>query len=734
MFMKRFSRRLGVLVALLVVSALRAEVKVDDCFGDNMVLQRELPARIRGTADPGEKVTVKFAGQTVTATTDANGDWLATLEPLKANKEPATLTVSGENNTVTINNVLVGEVWLCSGQSNMFYSLYNRNPGYLHTDSEEITSQANYPLIRIAAVPRHAAANPERVSHIKWQPVTPEGVKSFTAVGYFFGLGLYKALDVPIGLVHSSWGGTRIEPWTTLEGFRSVPEGKNSRFAKFLAGRTAGTPEFERNAEQFRSTQRQWLDTAEAALAKNLVPPPPPAIPAAFAVTDRTTTSALYNGMIHPLTGMTFRGAIWYQGESNLARWDEYRWLMHALVNGWRKAFDNPDLQFYFVQIAPYRYSRDVPRNCIGLWEAQQKFADESGCGMAVINDHGDPNDIHPHDKRPVGDRLARLALNRTYGMKDVACDAPRFRSWKREGNTLVLAFKDASSWSTADGGEVKGFEIAGIDGVYYPAAAEIRGDKLAVSAPQVDNPRALRYLCKNVAVGNLRSEHGLVPAPFRATDVKTEELLAYLTKRPGLVYVYDLFGGAPNGIMKPKVDNSGEFSGRRVRRVRYLFVVTDKQGRTRYVEVSLDPFIQDLRKLALPGSKVRHNIATPVRNIGIRTNVPNLIDGDEIANGSIEFFFTNYGPKNGKGIRNASDKVFDAGDQPSSDKRPGYGCLQIHYSRGDAIVCFNNFKGRGAADLGFGPDREGKNPDWTFSRNGRNYRSAKLYVFCDFE
>ncbi|MBP5531305.1 MAG: hypothetical protein J6Y54_04680 [Lentisphaeria bacterium] len=733
MFVKRLSWQLGVFAALLVAFSLRAEVKVDDCFGDNMVLQRELPARIRGTADPGETVTVKFAGQTVTATADENGDFLATLAPLRANREPATLTVAGRDNTVTINNVLVGEVWLCGGQSNMFYSLFNKNPAYLHTDSEEITSQANYPLIRIASVPRHSAANPERKSHLKWQPVTPESVKSFTAVGYFFGLGLYKALDVPIGLVHSSWGGTRIEPWTTLEGFKSVPEGRKSRFAKFLTGRTAGTPEFEKNAQMFREPQRKWLADAEAALNKGLVPPPQPAVPADFVGTDRTTTGALYNGMIHPLTGMTFRGAIWYQGESNLWRWDEYRWAMHALLNGWKKAFDNPDLQFYFVQIAPWRYTRDVPRNCIGLWEAQQAFADESGCGMAVINDHGDPGDIHPHDKRPVGDRLARLALNRTYGKKEIACDAPRVKSWKRDGSTVVLDFKDASSWSTADGGDVKGFEVAGIDGVFYPAAAEIRGAEIAVSAPQVAEPRYLRYLCWNTAVGNLRNEHGLVPAPFRVTDVTIDEIVGFLTKKPGLVYEYDLFAGTPNGI-KAKVDNSDKFAGRRIKRVYYLFVVTDKTGKKIYAEVSLDPFVQDLRKLALPGSKVRHNIATPIKNIGIRTNAPNLIDGDEIAGGNVEFYFTNYGPKNVKGLRNASDKVFDAGDNPNTDKKPGYGCMQFHTVRGDAIVCFSNFRGRGNADLGFGAPREFKNPDWTFSKNARNYKSAKLYVSCDFE
>ena len=724
-------KRFGILAAFCVAAGVCAEVKVDDCFGDNMVLQRELPVRIRGTADPGESVTVSFAGQTVTVKADDKGDWLAKLEPLQASKTPAELTVAGANNTVTLKNILVGEVWLCTGQSNMFYSLFSKNPKYLHIMSSAITATANYPLIRIASVPLRASSNLERDSRMTWGPVTPESIKPFTAVGYFFGLELQRKLDVPIGLIRTCWGGTRIEPWTNLAGFRSVPEG--AKLAKFVAGRTPGTPEYEKAVGKFLADQREWFKKAEAAVERQQVPPPPPALPAEFCAADRTVPGALYNAMIYPLTGMTVRGAIWYQGEGNLGQWFDYDWQMHALLNGWRQAFDNPDLQFYFVQIAPFRYNRDLPRNLIGLWQAQQAFADESGCGMAVINDYANPDDIHPNDKRPVGDRLARLALNRTYGRKEIACDAPRVKSWRIKDDKFVLSFDNASSWSTPGNRPVNGFEVAGIDGKYFPAAATINGAELEVSAPQVAMPRYLRYISANVAMGNLYNEHGLVPGPFQVRDVKPDEELAYLTTdRQGLIYEYDLFGSAKNGLLALVKDHSGDFADKKLSRLSYLFVAKDKQGKTHFAEVSLDPFSRDLRQVALPGSKVRQNIALPIKNIGIRTNVPNLIDGDQILSGNIEFFYTNYGPKNSKGIRNASDKVFDAGDQPATGA-PGYGCIQFHSGRGEPIVCFNNFKGGKNADFGFGICPEGQNPDWTFRRSAKNYTSLRLYVFGEF-
>ncbi len=720
-------------LSLLAVTA-AAEVKLDDCFGDNMVIQRELPARFRGTAAPGEKVTLKFAGQTVTTKANANGDWQVTLRPLRASKTPATLTVTGEGNTVTLKNLLVGEVWLCTGQSNMAYNLYRQTPGYVHRDQEVLVAAANYPMIRLLDVPRRISAAPRRSVGTAWEPVTPESIKEFSAVGYFFGVELFKTLDVPIGLVNSNWGGTRIEPWISLDGFRSLPEGKY--LAASITGRTGGTPEFRANAEKFLREQRAWLDKSAAAISKDQVPPLPPALPEAFRDAynvTRETPAALYNAMIHPLSGMTVRGAIWYQGESNRHEWYDYRWQMHALLNGWKLAFDNPEFQFHFVQIAPYVYQKELPMICFGLWLAQQQFADESGCGMAVINDCGDIKNIHPDDKRPVGHRLALLALNRTYGRKEIACDSPRLDQWKLQDGRFVLKFKHAERLSTVDGGPVTGFEVAGIDGKYFKVDVGIDGATLTVSSPEVAKPRYLRYLAHNVDTGNLRNEHGLVTGPFRVSAASDEELLAYLLKRKNLVYEYDLFSGVENGTMKAKVDNSGKYAGRSLDRLYYLFVLKTKTGKTRFVDIGFDTFTRHLNFIAVPGSKVKRNIAVPVSNIVIRTNSSELVSDSEIKRGNLEFFFSSYSAQNKFNIRFAADDKFDSGDAYTSESVPGYGCMQFHSYMASPIFCFNNFAAGNEADLGIGMNRGGQ-PDWTFSKSGHDYSFAKLYVFAEFD
>jgi len=568
-----------------------------------------------------------------------------------------------------------------------------------------------------------------------WKPVTPENIKTFSAVGYFFGVELLEALGVPIGLISANWDGTRIEPWICLEGFRSVPEGKY--LATNIAGRIGGTPEFEAVSKKFLRDQRAWLDKSANRLANKQVPPMPPPMPESFVEAHRTsrgTPGALYNAMIHPLTGMTVRGAIWYQGESNRYGWYDYRWQMHALLNGWKHAFDNPAFQLHFVQVAPFVYRRELPMICFGLWQAQQQFADESGCGMAVINDHGDITNIHPNDKRPVGHRLALLALNRTYGKKEIVCDAPRLDKWKREGSKFILRFKNAKLWSTADGKSVAGFEVAGIDGNYFKADVRINGaEELEVSSPQVAEPRYLRYLAHNVDIGNLRNEHGLVPAPFRVADASDEETLAYLMKRDGLVYEYDLFSGVEDDKMKAKVDNSAKFTGKTIYRLHYLFVLKPKNGETLFVDISFFTFTKSFWYIAVPGSKLKKNIFAPIKNIKIRTNSPDLIPDCEVKKGNIEFFFTDYSTNNQAEVTGADSSKYDAGDMPLSYVKPGYGCMQFHTYMGIPIFCFNNFRAGKNADVGFGLNRNG-HPDWTFSKSGSNYSSGSLYIFAEFQ
>ncbi len=720
----------GIFGMLLLSLAAAAKALPADCFGDNMVLQRELPVRIWGTADPGEKVTIRFAGQEVSADADEKGAWMVTLAPLRADKKPGTLEVSGRDSTVTLKNILVGEVWLCSGQSNMAQPIWGTNPRYRQKDGDKIAAGADYPLIRIASIARRAAAMPETQVELKWQEACGDVIKPFSAVGFLFGVELLKALDVPVGMIGSSWGGTRIEPWTPREGFHSVPEG--SKLARFLDGRTGGTPEYRENARKLIDGQRAWLKRAEAAVQAGQVPEPPPKFPDVFAAPERQQPGALYNGMIHPLIPMTMRGAIWYQGENNRAQWFDYSWQMHALLNGWRKVFENPQFQFYFVQIAPYRYALSTPRLSTGIWMAQQKFADESGCGMAVINDHGDVNDIHPADKRPVGRRLAMLALKHTYGHAGVPADPPRVDSWKTEDGKFILSFKNVGRW-TVSGTAPAGFEVAGIDGKFHAADVEISGARLAVSAPEVPDPKYVRYLWSNAAEGNLHNEHGLVMAPFRLSAVSAEEELKYLAGRDGLIYEYDLFGGR-GGKLTVVRNNSGKFSGRELTYLNYLVVATDKQGRTGYLDIGMPAFTRDLALVGVPGTgKTRKNLHQTVKWLKLRTNVPRLLDGAEIANGRIEFFFTSYGKNNVDRVPGASNTAFDTGDQPIGAK-PGYGCMQIHsLSENSPIFCFNNLKRGRTADLGFGKNPDGE-PDWTFSKSARNYASARLYVFGQFK
>jgi len=457
--------------ALTLVSAgvlsVQAKVTLAPVFGDNMVLQRELPAAVWGVADPQEEVTVSFAGQTVKAKADAKGAWKLRLSPLTASKENRTLTAAGKDNTVTVNNVLVGEVWLCSGQSNMELPLWGGSPKFRDRKGALIASLSNYPLIRFTRMANYDFSLTPRTDYpMQWQAIRPDNVGPLSATAFYYGVELYRALDIPIGLVTSHWGGTRIEPWTPPCGFESVPSLK-----PILDSLGALKP--------------------KAPGVKNLHQQP----------------TVLYNRMIYPFVPYTFRGAIWYQGESNLGDGPAYCDKMHALVNGWKKVFENPDLKFYFVQLAPFTYGGDGKALPL-FWETQQKFAsEEKDAGMAVINDVGNLHDIHPNDKETVGRRLALLALNRDYGFKSVKADSPTLKESKVENGKFVLTFNHAESWYTIENEPAKNFEIAGADGKFVPAKVEIKGAQLVVGADGVTAPKELRFMGNQTCEGNLYSE-----------------------------------------------------------------------------------------------------------------------------------------------------------------------------------------------------------------------------------
>ena len=477
-------------VALASIESTRADVKLPSIFGNSMVLQRDLPVPVWGWADPGEKVKVSLAGQAKDAVADDAGRWQVKLDALEADAQGQTLTVAG-NNTIELADVLIGEVWLCSGQSNMEWSV----GGSLNA-KEEIEA-SDHPRIRLFNVPGHTTAPvPRDNCPGVWQVCGPKSVGGFSAVGYFFGRRLHEQLDVPIGLVGSNWGGTRIEPWTSLSGFRSVPE------LKTIADQVADTQEKSRQGENVN--------------------------------VGGGTPAAIYNAMIHPLAPFAMRGAIWYQGESNGGEGESYYHKTQALVNGWRELF-NPDLGFYWVQLANFQQPNDNPAGGDGwsrIREAQRKALTIPHTGMAVITDIGQANDIHPRNKQDVGGRLAQWALHQTYGKKDVVPCGPLYKSHQIQGNTIRISFDHVGTGLMAgkkeglaptvevQGGPLKRFAVAGADKSWHWAEAVIDGETVVVKSPDVENPVAVRYAYTMNPVGaNLYNKEGIPASPFRTDD-----------------------------------------------------------------------------------------------------------------------------------------------------------------------------------------------------------------------
>ena len=461
-----------------------AAVKLPAIFGDDMVLQRGRPVPVWGWADKGEKVTGSIAGQTLATKADQQGRWKVTLDALDSelmevavkNQSgdidfiwmPAQLTMTVEDSsgsTLVFKNILVGEVWLCSGQSNMVWGLGASNNG-----RQEI-AKADYPSIRLFFVPKVKAAEPAEDVAGRWAPCTPENVVkvgrgSFSAVAYYFGRQLHEELGVPVGLIQSSWGGTPAEFWTSRKTLKADP------------------------------------------VLKPLI--------------GNSDSSALYNGMIAPLVPYAIRGAIWYQGESNVGRTHQYRTLFPAMIANWRSDWGQGDFPFGFVQLAPYRYDGQNPANCAELREAQlMTLKSVPNTGMAVTMDIGNVKNIHPGNKLDVGKRLALWALAKVYG-RDVVYSGPIYKSMAVEGDKIRLGFDHVDGGLIAsDGKPLADFTIAGVDEKFVPAEAKIDGDSIVVNADGVARPVAVRYAWRDDATPNLASKAGLPASPFRTDQWK---------------------------------------------------------------------------------------------------------------------------------------------------------------------------------------------------------------------
>ena len=523
--MKRLSCVLLPLIALWFVSVdfVLADVRVPRIFSNNMVLQRDLPAPVWGWAEPGEEITVSIADQQKTATADAAGKWNLKLDSMKANKKGQTLQIEGKNK-LTFNNVLIGDVWICSGQSNMEWAVQ------ASLNAKEEIEAAKYPLIRLFDVPGHTTAPVPRqtLPGGNWTPCSPKSVGGFSAVGYFFGRHLHQQTGVPIGLIGTNWGGTRIEPWTPPVGFRSVPELKE--IAKLVNKFDPTTSEGQATWQKYVDDVEAWVENARAALKEGKELPRQIATPG---LSSSGHPCAIYHAMVHPLVPYGIRGAIWYQGESNGNEGLSYHHKMKALIQGWREIWNQKDfpVYFYYVQLANWKTPNENPAGGDGwakLREAQSLTLTVPHTGMAVITDIGAANDIHPRNKQDVGYRLAQWGLRDVY-QQEVVVSGPLYKSMKVEGNKMRISFDHVGSGlmvgtkkgleSTVEvaDGKLNRFAIAGEDQKWFWAEAVIDGETVVVSCKDVPKPVAVRYgFTMNPEGANLYNKVGLPASPFR--------------------------------------------------------------------------------------------------------------------------------------------------------------------------------------------------------------------------
>jgi len=498
---------LGLLLLVGPAAVAAADVTMPSMFADHMVLQREVAVPVWGWADPGEKVTVTLDDRTKTATADSDGKWSVRLAALEAGG-PHTLQVKGKN-SITIGDVLVGEVWLCSGQSNMAMTVSRA----AHFDRER--AAADHPRLRMLTVDRATAQTPQDRCGAAWQVSTPETVGGFSATAYFFGRALHEELDVPVGLINSSWGGTPIEAWTCLKAQQARPELK-----PMLDDweRRIATYDPEAAKEAYEKRVAKWRQKAKAAKAAGRQVPRKPRAPIDPEVSQRRPAN-LFNGMIAPLAPYALRGAIWYQGEANAGGAAHLYGLQLAMmIENWRTLWGQGDFPFEWVQLPNFRAPQKEPVETTGWVIVQGEMLETlsvTNTGMAVTIDVGEADDIHPKNKQDVGKRLALWALGTTYG-KDIVYSGPLYKSMRKQDGKIVVEFDHTGDGLVAKGGKLQGFAIAGDDQQFVFADAQIADGTVVVSSPKVTNPVAVRYAWAPNPDGNLYNRAGLPASPFR--------------------------------------------------------------------------------------------------------------------------------------------------------------------------------------------------------------------------
>ena len=522
---------LSVFVLGLLANPLLGELSLPHFFSDHMILQREKPAAIWGKASPKTEVKVTFKGKTVVATSDEQGAWRVQIETGAADAKGSIVSIRSGTEKVDIQDVLVGEVWLASGQSNMYFTM-NRVPAY-----EPLMAKSDYPGLRMFNAPLVTAVEPQHDIAGEWTACTPQSVPGFSAVAFFFARKLHQELGIPVGVIKTAWGGKPVETFTSREALNTLPGTKKLVDALLLADSTFDPALAEK---QYSDRLAQW-DAETAALRQK-----PPAertrkgkkpTPARRPLDTEGQPGVLFDSMIHPFVGYTMRGAIWYQGEGNAkvgaVPYDE---TLPLMIRDWRKRWGD-EFSFYFVQLANYRAVSTEPGTPDPwplLQDRMRRILETTPkTGMAVINDVGEANDIHPKDKQSPGERLARWALAKDYG-RDLVYSSPLFASSTVDGESIRIRFDHAGEGlKSRDGGPLKRFEIAGADRVWHWAEAKVDGKSdVLVSSPQVVKPVAVRYAwASNPEGANLVNSEGLPASVFRTDDWPDVEDLAPAAK-----------------------------------------------------------------------------------------------------------------------------------------------------------------------------------------------------------
>ena len=725
------------LLLLSFVIQLSADVKLPNVFKSDMVVQRETQAPFWGWADAGETVKVQASwGKEAEAVANEEGKWSLKLDTPEAGG-PYTVTIQGKN-TIELKNVLSGEVWFCSGQSNM--QMYVKEA----QDKDAEISRAKFPLIRVFDVERLPSHQPSDAAKGEWKVCSPETVHNFSAAAYFFGRRLHKELNVPIGLITSSWGGTAVEPWTPRDVQNEDPE-----IIETMKRLDELSEKFDRAKAQKKYEEKMIVWEKEFAEFKANGSrghwPRKPAPPRSLKEKSGYPGN-LYNGMVHPVIPFAIRGVIWYQGESNSKRPHSYETRLKRLITGWREKWGQGDFPFYFVQLPDFRtrWSRAIG---FDSWPViRQAFLNTSktvpNTGMAIGLGLGHPKQIHPRNKQGIGNRLALVALRKTYNKTDHAWTGPYYTDCEFENGKAIVTFENGNSPLAVKGdGKLFGFTLADKSGKFVRADAVIKGENtVIVSSPDISEPNAVLYAWANNPAGsNLTNKAGLPASPFLHGDMPEEveedlfaEMLPEEAGKYELLYSFNPVNPRLTHRMTKMeyiIDNHKTLKGP-FKKVAYFLALKDVNEKVKYAFVSMDPFSQESAELGVPVHSVGKIFQQDVSGIMVKSNLPTIKTGSFDQGFNIEFWACGYGRKNTGGVAGADPAVWDFGDEPFKDKSPGYGSMQIHnYMAKQSVICFNKFSAGNSCDVGIGNSTGEGAKDWTLSGSAENYIGGEFKV-----